>query len=122
MTGLHAQIAVWLIQAARDTTYVKAVAVERGWLAQATDVATLLITVALLAMTVVVIPAAWRFRKTTLKADALLDRVQADMAPVVRHATAISDNIAHVTATIRGDVERINTTVTAANERIHEAV
>src|SRR5207248_7495555 len=60
--------------------------------------------------------------KTYRKTSALLDRVQADIAPLLTHARSIADNVDYVSTAIRGDVSQIHGTLVEANARLQEAV
>ena len=40
----------------------------------------------------------------------------------MRHASAIADNVNYITTSIRADVQQINATIAAANERLQQAV
>lgn len=115
----------WLLQAAAalpDTIYTKQVAAQRGWFEQVTAVASGLMTIALLALAAVLIPAAWNWRNSYKKLNDLLERVQGDVAPLMRHASSIADNLDYVTTSIRTDVQQVNATIAAANQRLQQAV
>jgi uncharacterized protein YoxC len=120
MAPLEALIQV--VAGARDTVYVKQVASDPGLLQPISAVASAIITVALLVLTVVAVPVAWHFRKTYRKINHLLDRVYGDITPIMRHASAITDNINFVTTSIRTDVQKVNATIASANERVQQAV
>jgi uncharacterized protein YoxC len=111
-----------LLLAQADTQIVRQVASERGWFETVTGIASGLMTVTLLVLAGFLIPAAWNFRKSYKKANALMDRIQADINPILRHASSIADNVDYVTTTIRADVQRINATVASANQRIQQGV
>jgi len=44
---------------------------------------------------------AWNFRKSYKKVSELLDRIYGDVNPLMRHASAIADNVNYVTTSIR---------------------
>ena len=44
-------------------------------------------TLAILVLTVALVPAAWNFRKSYKKISDLLDRVYGDVNPIMRHAS-----------------------------------
>jgi hypothetical protein len=75
-----------------------------------------------LAVLAIAAPVAWNSRKTYRKVNQLLDRIQGDIAPIVKHAHAISENVEYVTTSIRRDVHLINTTIATANDRVQDAV
>jgi uncharacterized protein YoxC len=125
MTELITRSGAWLLQQAPtlpDTFVMKTVAAERGWFETVTGVASGVLAVTLVVLTVVVAPAAWSFWKTFRKARALLDRVYADVNPLTRHASSIADNLDYITTSIRNDVQQINATIASANRRLHQAV
>jgi uncharacterized protein YoxC len=116
-------VAAWLLQAAvRDTQIVKQVAEPRNWFDTVSGVASILISLALLALCVGLIPAARNFRKSYQKVNDLLDKVYGDVNPIMRHASTIADNVNYVTTAIRVDVQQVNQTIATANERLQEAV
>ena len=125
MTVLLARSGSWLLQQAtfaQDTVYMKQVATERGWFETVTSLASVAMTIALLALAVGLIPAAWNFRKSYKKINDLLDRVYADVTPLVRHAHAVADNVDYVTTALRVDMQQVSRTVNTANERLLDAV
>ena len=114
----------WLLQLAanQDTVLVKQIAEPRNWFDTVSGVASILISIALLALCVGLIPAAWNFRKSYGKVNDLLDRVYGDINPIMRHASTIADNVNYVTTAVRVDVQQVNQTIATANERLQEAV
>jgi uncharacterized protein YoxC len=125
MTELITRSGAWLLQQSAtlpDTLVMKTVAAERGWFETVTGVASGLMSVTLVVLTIVVAPAAWDFYKTFKKARALLDRVEADINPLTRHASNIADNLDYITTSIRNDVQQVNATIAAANRRLNQAV
>jgi len=126
MTAGFARLAAELLlqgaQALPDTIITKQVAVEQGAFAKVATVAQGLMSIAILALTVVLIPAAWNFRKSYKKVNDLIDRFYGDIGPLVRNANAVADNVNYITTAIRVDVQQFNQTVTLANERLTTAV
>lgn len=112
----------WLLQAVADTQLVKQVPGERGWFEQLTGIASGLVSLSLLVLTAALVPAAWNFRKSYKKINHLVDRVYADVNPLVKHASTIADNLDYITTSVRVDVQRVNQTIAAANQRLREAV
>lgn len=115
----------WLLQQAaalQDTTIVKQVEQPRDWFNTVSGIASILISLALLALCVGLIPAAWNFRKSYKKVNELLDKVYGDINPLMRHASTIADNLNYVTTSIRVDIQQVNQTIATANERLQEAV
>ena len=126
MTASFARLAVeFLLQGAQtlpDTIITKQVAVEQGTFAKIAGVAQGLMTISILVLTVVLVPAAWNFRNSYKKVNELIDRFYGDLGPLVRNANAIADNVNYITTAIRVDVQQFNQTVTLANERLTAAV
>lgn len=115
----------WLLQQIAtlpDTIVTKQVAAERGWFETLTAGASIAMTLALLALAIGLIPAAWNFRKSYKKANDLLDKVYADVTPLVRHAHAVADNLDYITTAVRTDLQRVSRTINTANERLLDAV
>ena len=113
----------WLVQVAQHTdTVVMRQAASRGWFETTTAVASGLMSVALLVLSVAMVPAAWNFRKSYAKISDLLDRVYGDVNPLMRHASAIADNVNYITTSVRTDVQQVNATIAAANQRLQQAV
>ena len=125
MTDSFARAGAWLlVQAAQapDTVLMRQVGQDPGWFEKATAVASGLMTIALLVLTVALVPAAWNFRKSYAKISDLLDRVYGDVNPLMRHASAIADNVNYITTSVRTDVQQVNATIAAANQRLQQAV
>jgi len=125
MTAGFARLAAEFLlqaQALPDTIITKQVAVEQGAFTKVATVAQGLMSIAILALTVVLIPAAWNFRSSYKKVNELIDRFYGDIGPLVRNANAVADNVNYITTAIRVDVQQFNQTVTLANERLTTAV
>jgi uncharacterized protein YoxC len=126
MTAGFARLAAeFLLQGAQtlpDTIVTKQVAVEQGAFSKVATVAQGLMSIAILALTVVLIPAAWNFRNSYKKVNDMIDRFYGDIGPLVRNANAIADNVNYLTTAIRVDVQQFNQTVALANERLTTAV
>lgn len=63
-----------------------------------------------------------KLRQTHRKTEQLLDRVHAELTPLSRRLTAIAEDMHAVSSSVRGEIERVNATIGAANDRVHEAV
>ncbi len=111
-----------LAQALPDTLLMRQVGQDPGWFDKMTAIANGLMTIAILVLTVALVPAAWNFRKSYKKTSELLDRVYGDVNPIMRHATAIADNVNYITTSVRTDVQQVNATIAAANLRLQQAV
>jgi hypothetical protein len=115
----------WLIQhstALPDTVFTKQIATAPNVFDRITGIASGLLTIAILIFVAAAVPAAWNFRKSYHKANQLVERLSTDLTPILRHASAVADNINYITTSIRHDVQQINATIASANERLQEAV
>jgi hypothetical protein len=122
----------WLLQTAQqaaqqaavfpDTIVTKEVQATRSWFDQVTGIASGLMTISILVLTVFLVPAAWNFRNSHRKVNELLDRIYGDINPIMRHVSTIADNLDYVTTSIRVDVQQVNQTIATANQRLMEAV
>ena len=126
MTAGFARLAAELLlqvgTALPDTIYTKQVGGEPGAFAKVASVAQGLMTIAILILTVVLVPAAWNFRSSYKRVNELIDRFYGDIGPLVRNANGIADNVNYITTAIRVDVQQFNQTVALANERLTTAV
>ena len=124
MTELITRSGAWLLQAAAalpDTVVMQAVTTERGWFETVTGIASGVMTLTLLVLTLFLAPAAWSFWRTFRKVRGLIDRVYADVAPITRHASNVADNLDYITSSIRNDVQQVNATIASANRRLQQA-
>jgi hypothetical protein len=123
MTCTTAAVGFWLLQQASavpDTIVTRAA--DPGMFAKVATVASTLMTLALLVLAVSLTPAAWNFRNSYKKWNQLLDRIQGDISPLMRHASSVADNLDYITTSIRTDIQQVNATVATANQRLHQAV
>ena len=114
-----------LIQSAQvlpDTIVTKQVAIEQDAFSKVASVAQGLMTIAILVLTVVLVPAAWNFRNSYKRINELIDKFYGDIGPLVRNANSIADNVNYITTAVRVDVQQFNQTVALANERLTAAV
>lgn len=105
-----------------DTIVTKQVAVEQGAFEKVASVAQGLMTIAILVLTVVLVPAAWNFRNSYKRINELIDRFYGDIGPLVRNANTIADNVNYITTSLRVDVQQFHQTIALANERLTTAV
>ncbi len=123
MTEWIANAGMWLLQAVPpDTVLMREVGSDPSWFDRVTGVASGLISVALLVLTVALVPAAWNFRKSYGKINRLLEKVYGDVNPLMRSASAIADDVNYITTSLRVDVQQVNRTVASANERLQKAM
>jgi len=120
MTGSH-----WLIQATAtlpDTIVTKQVTVEPGLFQKITTYASGIASIALMILTIALVPAAWNFRKSYAKISDMMDRIYGDINPLMRHASTIADNVNYITTAVRVDVQKLSQTVASANQRLMSSV
>ena len=125
MSGWIISGAELLQQVARtlpDTIYTKQVVAEPGLWEKITSVASGVMTITVIILTVALVPAAWNFRKSYKKVSDMLDKIYGDVNPLMRHASAIADNVDYITTSIRVDVQQVSQAVAAVNQRLQDAV
>jgi uncharacterized protein YoxC len=91
-------------------------------LAQLAAIANLVTAVAVLGGAVVIGLVGWELRAMIRRVHGMLDRVDADLSPLVRNVRNITDDVHTVTDSIRDDVERVNRTVTAVTDGVERAL
>jgi uncharacterized protein YoxC len=124
MTDAIARAGAWMAYHGAtlpDTVFTRRVA-SGGLLEEVAGIASGLIAILLLVLTVVCVPAAWNFRKSYKKVSDLLDRIYGDVTPFMRHASSIAENVDYVAVSIRADVQRVNATIASANQRLEDAM
>jgi uncharacterized protein YoxC len=125
MSGWIISGAELLQQVARtlpDTIYTKQVVAEPGLWEKITSIASGVMTITVIILTVALVPAAWNFRKSYKKVSDMLDKIYGDVNPLMRHASAIADNVDYITTSIRVDVQQVSQTVAAVTQRLQDAV
>ncbi len=124
MIGWMSDGAQLLLQAATalpDTIYTKQIVEEPGLWQKFITVASGIMTISIIVLTVALVPAAWNFRKSYKKVSEMLDKVYGDINPLMRHASAIADNVDYISTAIRVDVQQVSQTVAAVNQRLQQA-
>src|SRR6476619_4696311 len=114
-----------LLQVARalpDTIYTKQIVAEPGLWEKITSAASGVMTITVIVLTVALVPAAWNFRKSYKKVSDMLDKIYGDINPLMRHASAIADNVDYITTSVRVDVQQVSQTIAAVNQRLQQAV
>jgi len=107
------------VSAVGDTVWVQR---PIGPFETVTSIAIMVITLALMVIAIAVVPAVLHFRTIYTKTTAMLDKLQADIAPLLIHARSIADNVDYVSTSIREDVGTLHGTLVEANLRMREAV
>jgi len=116
-----AELLQQVARAIPDTIYTKQVVAEPGLWSKVTSVASGVMTITVIILTVALVPAAWNFRKSYKKVSDMLDKVYGDINPLMRHASAIADNADYISTAIRVDVQQVSQTVAAVNQRLQQA-
>jgi uncharacterized protein YoxC len=114
-----------LLQAARtlpDTMYTKEIVAEPGLWQKIVSVASGVMTITVIVLTTALVPAAWNFRNSYRKTSKMLDKIYGDINPLMRHASAIADNVDYISTAMRVDVQQVSQTVAAVNQRLQQAV
>src|SRR5689334_7024828 len=124
MTGLirGADLLMQAAAALHDTVYTKQLAAPATTFEKITSIASGLLTLTIMVLAVSVVPAAWNFRKSYKKVSDMLDKIYGDVNPLMRHASAIADNVDYISTAIRVDVQQVSQTVAAVNQRLQQAV
>jgi hypothetical protein len=99
MTELVARTGAWMLQqsAALPDTVVM-VAAERGWFETVTSIASGILSITLVVLTIFVAPAAWQFWKTFQKAQAFFDKMEGTAGPLARNASALATRLGELNA------------------------
>ena len=116
---------VWLAQrtsALPDTIYTKQIAVTPTGFERVVEIASGVLTILICLFVIALIPVLWNFRRSFQRIQQLLERLHAEVEPLMGHATKAADNISYITHSIRGGVDKINATITTANDRLCDAV
>jgi uncharacterized protein YoxC len=117
-----AQLLQQVARALQDTIYTKEIVAEPGVWQKVTSTASGVLTITVIVLSAALIPAAWNFRKSYKKVSDMLDKIYGDVNPLMRHASAIADNVDYITTSIRVDVQQVSQGVAAVNQRLQDAV
>ena len=115
----------FLLQVAQtlpDTIYTRQIAEEPSTFEKVTSIASGIMTISIIVLTVALVPAAWNFRKSYAKTSDMLDKIYGDINPLMRHASSIADNVDYISTSVRVDVQQVSQTVAAVNQRLQQAV
>ncbi len=124
---LSAQLAAapaWLLQqvTVSDTVITRIVSEDPSIFDKVTSIAGGLTSLVLLVLTAALVPAAWNVRKTQARLNKLIERVQDEIVPIVKHAGAVADDVHYLTTSLRADMQQVSQTVAGANERVQAAI
>jgi hypothetical protein len=121
MNDIRVQSGRLVRQAAPGTTGAQLPAAH-SWVEEVPAIASGLEAMTLVAIASVLAVAAFRIRAGYMSLLKRLDRLEGDIAPILRDAGAIAVNMNQVTTVLRDDVGQIHSTITKANERVQQAV
>lgn len=105
-----------------DTLVIKQLPPDRGVLDQILVFSTAFIMLCLVAMVVMLVIAAMKMRGVAQKTTQALNKVYADLGPIIKTAGSIAENVNAMSASIRKDVDRVSATVTAANDQVRQTI
>jgi uncharacterized protein YoxC len=120
--AVPAQPATSALEPTGDTVLVRQVMPEVGWWEKVTGVTSGLISIVALLLLAVLIPVVWKLRGLAQALQTTVQKVQGDVAPIMRHATSVADDVNYISTAIRSDVQQVNQTVTAVNKQLLAAV
>jgi len=109
-------------QVVRDTLLV--VQQKPGWqqwVEVFAGIAQIVLAIALLAVGLGVLFAALKVKALAKKVEEQGQKLRVDLAPAIRNVTTVSENAVAVSKSVRGDVDRLSGSVTAATEKLKEA-
>lgn len=106
----------------RDTLVIKQLPPQRGVLDQVLVFSTAFIMLCLVAMVVMLVVAAMKMRGVAQKTTQALNKVYADLGPIIKTAGSIAENVKEMSASVRKDVDRVSATVTSANDQVRQAI
>ncbi|HKW47693.1 MAG TPA: hypothetical protein VJN70_09610 [Gemmatimonadaceae bacterium] len=113
----------WLVQRAlTDTTYTKQIAATPTGFERIVEIASGVLTILICLFVIALVPVLWNFRRSFQRMNQLLERFHGDVQPLVQKATSVADNVSYITKSIRTEVQGINETIAAANDRLRDAV
>src|SRR5579872_7039686 len=101
-----------------DTIWVRTPVSTDSSLDTATRIASAVLALTLTIVVIGLVPTAWRLRKAFRRLTSQVDKFQADVGPLLKHANGIADNLNYISTAIREDVARISATLLAANSRL----
>lgn len=117
--------ALALAQIAATDTVVTISAGSRGldrWVDLLTSISSMVIALALIALSVALIPAAWHTRKIYKRINDAIEETHTRFRPILHHVEAVSDNVNYISTALRSDVERLQASVVAAQKRLDRTV
>ena len=115
---------IFLLQAGavRDTVFV--VQQKPGWqhwVEALAAVAQIVLALALLAVGLGLLFAALKVKALMKKLEEQGQKLRVDLAPAIHNVTTVTENAVQVSKAVRGDVDRLSASVTAATEKLKGA-
>jgi hypothetical protein len=109
-------------QAVRDTVVmVQQKPGWQQWIEALAAVAQIVLAIALLAVGLGLLFAALKVKALMKKLEEQGQKLRVDLAPAIRNVTTVTENASAVSKSVRGDVDRLSASVTAATEKLKEA-
>ncbi|MBA4157070.1 MAG: DUF948 domain-containing protein [Gemmatimonadetes bacterium] len=93
----------------------------RLWLSALTDIATLIIALALLVAVAVLVVIALQVRKLIRKVDPILHQVRGHIDPIMGHGRDVAENVNYMSSAIRADVQHLTELVDASRQRLNHS-
>lgn len=117
-----AGLAAALAQARSDTVFVVQQKPDwQTWIEALAAIATIVVAVGLLVVGVGVIFAALKVKQLVRKVEEQSKKLRVDLAPAIQNVTAVSENVNHLSRTVRADADRLSATVASANDALRRA-
>ncbi len=117
--------APFLLQVGRtlpDTVLTRQVGADIGFFQKVAIFGSTILAIGILLLGIGLVIAAWDLRKTYKELHLFLERMHADLTPVIRNANLVADDVRDITTTVKGNVRQVQQTVASANSRIQNAV
>lgn len=85
------------------------------------SIASIVIALVLLAISISLIPAAWNTRKFYAQVNDIVKRFKNDVDPILRHVNDVAENVNYISTAVRADVEQLQRTIAATQQRLTQA-
>lgn len=85
------------------------------------SIASVVIALVLIAISVSLIPAAWRARRFYKQVNDIVGGFRRDVDPILQHANAVAENVNYISSAMRADVEQLQRTIAVTQQRLTEA-
>jgi uncharacterized protein YoxC len=91
------------------------------WASTLANISTIIIAVALVILSLVMVPSAFSAGRIYRRINGLIDSLHNDATPILLHVRDITDNLNYISASIRDDVEGFKATIQSTQERLNLA-